>query len=76
MAKHVLKVILPDCEMRQEIIDRNGRLKVARLSLTLTVYIRNIYRSSGASKVNPVYGKTRVKSDFARSRDATGFYGG
>jgi hypothetical protein len=30
------------------------------------IYIRN----SGALKVNPVYGKTRVKSDFTRSRDA------
>jgi hypothetical protein len=41
-----------------------------RLSLTLTVYIRNIYISSGAAKVNLVYGKTRVKGDFTRSRDA------
>jgi hypothetical protein len=28
---------------------------------------------SGASKVNTVYGKTRVESDITRSRDATGY---
>jgi hypothetical protein len=34
---------------------------------------RRLNRCSGVSKVNPVYGKIRLKSDFSWSRDATRF---
>jgi hypothetical protein len=50
-----------------EIVGLAGRISVGLDDL---IYIRIIYRFSGASKVNPVYGKTRVKSEFTRSRDA------
>jgi hypothetical protein len=68
-AKHALKVILRDRETRstQNIATRCWILFWA------LVYIRNIYRSSSTSKVNFVYDKTRVKSDFTRSQDATAY---
>jgi hypothetical protein len=43
---------------------------VLRRRLIRYIYISSIYRCSGVSKVNPVYCKTRVKSNFTRLRDA------
>jgi hypothetical protein len=44
------------------------------LGFAVLIYIRIIYRFSGVSNVNPVYGKTLVESDTTRLRDANGYW--
>jgi hypothetical protein len=51
-------------------IEIRPKLSRARWKKWACVLRRRLIRCSGVSKVNPVYGKTRVKSDFTWSRDA------